>query len=291
MALTNYHIKSASNRWSASASTEQWELVYSIPNTVVQSETENFRVSLKNLLPGCDETNLYAPCIHASRVSDDPDDKASQLVTVLYQAPSDDMILQPGRGLLNFATYSTTKQEETAVFRDGREIARQELGLSSDAQFASWTSTLERRTTLLVLERGLMITRLADWATYELDIYVRANAWIGMGGEFTINGKKFDNLKLSRVDIQRKPSDASVVLSTWQFARNPDGWGTSGIVQDEWYATDFDGNEVEYDPDATPPVVPSGSFMSIKLSNTDSEVVRGFTDFTPVEQYFRWMKR
>ena len=293
MALIDYAIKSQVNRWSNQLGVEQWELVYAIPTSALSAERSNFRVSLANLLPGADATDAYAPCIHASYLTPDPENPDGQLLTVLYQRPTTDMLLQPGRGLLDFGTYSTTKTEETAVWRDGREIMRQQFGLSSTAQFASWTSSIEKREALLIEERALVILRLADWAKYELPVYQRGLAWVGMGGEFTIGKAKFDNLKLARVDMSRKETDASVVLSTWQFARNAAGWQQSGVVAERWAAFDWQGNPVEYDPDADPPVVPplSAGFVStIKLRSTDSDVVRGTVDFRAVEQYFTWMK-
>lgn len=299
MGLSEYVIKSQENRWSDDLGVEQWVLTYAIPNERLQAEERNFRVSLTNLLPGADATDVYAPCIQRSQVVPDAQDANGHMVVVLYQRPTTDMLLQPGRGLLNYATYSTTKKEETGVFVNSRDIMRQMLGATPSPSSASWISGIERRDVLIVEERGLVITRLADWTVNELDLYMTANAWMGMGGEFTIGGKKFDNLKLARVDISRKDSDASVVLSTWQFARNPDGWKQSGIVSETWIAFDWEGNELEYDPGATPPVIPTRSakgeylfyFPHMKLRNMDSEVVRGFTNFSAVENYFRWMTR
>jgi len=299
MALSEYVIKSQDNRWDSELNVEQTVLTYSIPNAKLQAEAPNLRVSLTNLLPGADPTDTYAPCIHRVQAAPDPADANAQAVVVLYMRPTTDMLLQPGRGLLNHRTYSTTKKEETGIFVNSRDIMRQMLGATPSPSSASWISGIERRDVLIVEERGLVVLRLADWAVKELDLYAVANAWMGMGGEFTIGGKKFDNLKLAAVDISRKDSDASVVLSTWQFARNPDGWKQSGIVSEKWIAFDWEGNELEYDPDATPPVIPTRSakgeylfyFPHMKLRNMDSEVVRGFTNFSAVENYFRWMTR
>ena len=297
MGLSDYLIKSQDNRWNSELNVEQWVLTYSIPSAKLQAEAPNLRVSLTNLLPGADATDTYAPCIHRVQAAPDPADANAHAVSVLYQRPTTDMLLQPGRGLLNHRTYSTTKREETAVFTESRDLIRQMVSTSSSTSLGSYLSSVERRDVLTVEERGLVVLRLADWAVKELDLYKVANTWMGMGGEFTIGGNKFDNLKLAAVDISRKDSDASVVLSTWQFARNPDGWGQSGIVSEEWIAFDWEGNELVYDPDADPPVIPRYSasgerlyyFPHMKLRNLDSEVVRGFTDFSAMEAYFLWM--
>jgi len=315
MSISQLAVKSQVNRWNDELGVEEWVLGYTVPNAWVRSNELNFRVSLANLLPGADHTDIYAPCIHRSNLVPDPQDANSQILTILYRRPGDAMILQPGRGLLRFSTYSTTKKEETAVYRDGRDYTRQTTDWTKpeEATWASWTVTLERRETLTIEERGIVIVQCADWAIDELALYARAFAWIGMGGEFKIGGEAasypslpsgwadrrgpsivggllFDNLKLMRVDIQRKDNDASVVFSTWQFARNPEGWKESGIVSEQWAVSDRDGNVTFSDLDGARPVFASGSYMALKLHNADPDVIRGKADFSAMQDYFKWMK-
>jgi hypothetical protein len=295
MSLLDLDIKSRANQWDKDTGGEQWIVQYSLPNTRIVAEELNYRVSMANLLPWADAADVYAPCIHRSSIVPDPEDANSQLLTCTYQRPSDRMLLQPGRGIMRFSSYTTTQKEETGVFRDGRDVTLQGATATTSG-FASWTNSLETRDRLIIVERNVLVLIVADWAINEPALFDRADAWNGYGGEFTIKDRLWDNLKCAKADIQRKESDASIVFSTWQFARNPEGWTLDGIINETYFATDMQGNLVTYDPvthtarAAGGPTLTQGQFLSMKVRKTDPEVIKGTVDFAAVEDYFKWNK-
>ena len=296
MSLKDYDIKSQENRWNEEYGVEEWVIVYTIPTTRVQAEQLNFRVSMANLLPDCDRSDIYAPCINSSGLTPDPEDANGQLLRVVYRRPPVSMILQPGRGILRFSSYSTPKVNEYAEFKDGRQIARDIANVGAETAVGSWFSTVEKYEIIELEERGVPEVVCVDWAANELAIYQRAFAWISMGGWFTINQVGFDNLKCSEITIQRRDADASVLESTWKFARNPKGWETSGVRWETVIAFDVNGAHVSYDPstgiatDADGNKLNMGQFIPIRIRSKDSDVIRGTTDFSPIVEYFNWQK-
>jgi len=238
-----------------------------------------------------DTTGLYAPCIHQCQIVPFPRRSGFYKATLHYRRPTREMILRPGRGLLSFDSYTTTIKKEIGVFRDGREQTIYNNIPSTD--WAMYTVTIERKDVLEVEERGLVIVDAAEPYTKERSMYQRMMNWIGKGGQFIIgtipNVLVFSNLKCAKIQAQRRPTDLSVIDMQYQFARKSDPWKESGVIQQEWYATDLDGAEVVYDPNTDPPTIPEGTFMAVKLHNMDSDVINGIADFTPISEYFKWM--
>ena len=302
MSLDQYKIKSQENRWNEEYGVEEWVLVFAIPNNRVQAEQINFRVSMANLLPGCDQSDVYAPCINASALQPDAEDPGGQLLRVTYRRPPASMILQPGRGLLSFGTYTTTRTTETAEFIDGREVIRQIANVGKGAAIGSWTSRLEKRKILKIEERGTVTVRCADWAAAELDLYARAASWIGKGGKLVINGVDFAQggaypaIKCAQITIERRAADASVVESSWVFARKADGFRTSGEQLLSAYAVDLSGNAVSYDwntglaTDSDGNKLRAGQFLVTELNDKDADAISGIADFAAMGDYFKWMK-
>ena len=244
--------------------------------------------SLSNKWPS--KTGIYDACITHMSVRPAIPLLPYVMVTCLYEKPTAAMILQPGRGLINFSSYSTVKVKDAAVFNST-------IAHNDGETVYSYQNRLRRRRATDELERALIVVRTADSVTNYETVLARAVAWIGKGG--TLNSKtngtfdygntSFSNLKLARVDLTPRADDVSVIDGVWQFAQNPDGWRSEGVINDEWYAADaLTGVEVEYDPDANPPVIPGSAFMALKLKNEDYEVITGEQDFTDIEGYFDW---
>ena len=290
-----YRVKTERSRFLDRIGTEQVTLVFEVPTVKIPEERANFRVSVDNILPGHDTTDIYAPCIHDSYVDNDPENREGKLVTCVYQRPSEEMILRPGRGLLKFDSYSTTKREEVAAYKKHTPTVTQPD--IDPAKFASRFVILEKEDSLEIVERGLLIIRCVDWAVNEMTVYARAVEWIGKGDKqqlrtpdpgpgLTINKQLFFRLKCARVTIQRRPSNVAIVDSTFQFAMKDTTWAEDGIVDERWYAMDLNGNEIEdFDPTALPTV----PYMTLKLRDYDSDVVNGYEDFTDIQSYFTWM--
>jgi len=245
--------------------------------------------SIDNKWP--DTSGVYAPCIHRCNIVPFPNRSGFYRATLEYCRPKREMILLPGRALLGYDSYSTTLTKEIAVFRDRRELTI--YANIPPADWAMYTVTLERKPTLVIEERGLVVIDAADLHTAEATVYQRATDWIGKGGSLLIATRgnptlEFLNLKCSKVEIQRRATDLSIIDSRFHFAQNPKGWRMEGIIQEEWYACDPNGVPVPYDPYGSPPVIPSGSYMAVKLQNMDSDVISGYADFSPLVPYFSW---
>lgn len=293
-----YRVKTERSRFIDRIGAEQWTLVFEVPTANIPDERANFRASLDNILPGHDSDDVFAPCIHDSYVDIDPENRKGKLVTCVYQRPTTQMILRPGRGLLEFSSYSTVQREEVAIYRKHDYTVEPVVTIPSVGVQSRVSLKKEQATE--IIERGVLKCRIVDWASNEMTVYARAAAWIGKGDEpqtrstpkpgITINGQLFYRLKCSAVTIQRRPGNVAIVDSLFEFAMKDEKWEESGVITDTWYATNLDGTEVTYDPDADPAVRPSVPYMALKLRNYDLEVVSGYTDFTPIQSYYTWME-
>jgi len=316
MSLQAYRIPYEAERFTDAVGTKEWVLTFSVPLANVESLRPSFAASVDNKLPGSDGT-VYAPCIQAAVKVDDPKDANAQLLICTYKRPTAEMILRPGRALLSSDGYSTTVTEETAEFMDSRVINASHV--PPGATVMGWTTWLELRQQLVIKDRGTIIVQQADDVEKELAIYARREAWMSKGGKFTVGGRAvsypalpegyadnrglptidtlvFENLKLIKCQIERRATDLSVVDSVWTFAQKPEGWAKSGIVPKAWYCcSNEDGTLYTYDDkhdivrDQHRMVVPLGGYLLRRLNTYDSEVIDGEADFTPIQEYFKWM--
>jgi hypothetical protein len=297
--LEKYRIKSSSERWSSQYETEEWVLVYIIPEDKRDTLKPYYKVSIDNILPGHDTTDPYAPCINESGPMALSEAYPGHYeLPVVYRRPPINMILQPGRGICGMNTYASSRTKEIADIPTSltQPLSSNEIRIT-DLNLITKSQIIES------VERGTLIVQATNWEGNENTLLTRALAWIGMGGSFKYRGKLYTNLKLAAVDIGRRASNAAVVDSTWQFAQNPSGWKASGTPTEYWQRVEYNTREVARYVDplgnnlAIPGQFPGGdtftakSYVSIKLREVESEVIRGSASFTPIESYFSWMTR
>ena len=335
MSLEQYQIRSERTRFLDHLGTEEWTLVFEVPTENIADERANLQASTTNILRGHDATDIYAPCIHDSVVNIDPDNPEGKIVTCVYRRPTDEMILQPGRGLIEFDSFSTTESrtvlgmvEKQPDFRGGlfRSLAPPLYGYPNFFLRDTYFDTIEQ-TLHEIVERGVIILRLCDWAINEGPVFERAERWIGKGDEpqvraseerkrlrdarhssisiadglgdwanevsfgipaLTINKTNYYRLKCSKVEIRRRPHNVAITDSRFYFTTKDTKWELGGTFKEKWYLMDAQGQPIPYDPDEGI-FANTRVYKSLRLLDYEKDVVNGYADFTPVQSYFTWM--
>jgi len=316
-ALERFFDKDPNNRYADNSGAEEWVRTAHFPASQLAGLATHLQHGVDNLLFGTNPGDVYAPCINDSIVRDDPKNANGKVATVIYKRPPKALILRPGRALLSSDGYSTTVTEEMAEFRDTRLINANHVKPGEIVM--GWTTWIEVRQQLVIKDRGTIIVEQADDVKDELVIYKRREDWLSKGGKFTVGGRAssypalpqgwgdnrgeptvggllFENLKLVKCQIERRASDLSIVDSLWTFAQKPEGWAMSGVIPKSWFCcSNEDGTLFTYDDeheevhDEHGRLVTRGGYLLQRLNVYDNEVINGEADFTPIQEYFKWM--
>jgi len=262
--------------------------LYKIPDDRLVAAQQHLVTGRENILPGHDKEDIYAPCVSSVQVVPSQEFPKHHVATVLFRRPSPRVILQPGRAMLSIETYSTT------IKREYGQLNKREAP-TAGVVVVQVGPLFEVKVGLEVWERVALVIRAADWATQWNTVSDRAQEWRAKGGKLTIYGKLWENLKCSRVQIQHRGTDASILDSSWTFVQNDDGWPIEGIIEETWIGYDSNGNELILDPATHRPVnqpMENGlpvSWVTRRLTVQTSDVISGEADFSALEDYFKWM--
>jgi len=262
----------------------EWVETYKIPNDELEAAKEHLVVGRENILPGHEKTDIYAPCVTFVQLQAGEEFPEHHIATVLFRRPSPRLILEPGRAILSLETYTTTIKREYGQLHKRKEAAAGTFSMT-------WEPIFEIKVGLEAQERVALVITAADWATHLNVIAERARQWRAKGGELTIYGKEWKNLKCSRTQIRPRSTNAGILDSTWTFIQNDDGWPTEGIIEETWICFDSNGNELEFDIETEEPVNPpvARAWHARKLFVQTSDVISGEADFSALEDYFKWM--
>lgn len=296
MSLTDverYRIETPEERFVDSTGVEEWTLRYLVPDGTLAGARSHFKSSLTNILPGHNATDVYAPVVHHFDTVPS-ETKKHQEVRVILRRPTDAMILQPGRGLLSLTTYEVLRTEEVAILEKRTAAA----ALDEDGNpktLVSQRYVLKRERQHIVDVRTVLVATVVDLAATQATINARAKSWAGKRGTFTVAGKKYENLKLMRVEITPRASNVRWLDSRWFFAQRDDEWPEAGVIEEEWYAVSLP-SETEiagFDPDAGTPTLAEDDtgYLALKLHNEDNDVISGDADFAAIANYFSWLSR
>jgi hypothetical protein len=256
---------------------------YVVPDAKLADAQEHFACSRENILPDHRKDDVYAPCVQAAVAVPSQEWPNHHEVTVIFRRPSPAMILQPGRAILSLETYTTTIKREYGSFRN--------MGSRDGVLIRPMGSLIQVDQGLEVIERLALVVQAADWAVNLNIVAARAEQWTSKGGELTIYGRLWENLKCSRVRVEPRSTNAGILDSTWTFVQNNDGWPREGVIAETYIAFDSEGNQLYYDPKKKvfPHVKPGLTWEGRKLIVATSDVISGDADFSALETYFTWM--
>ena len=214
------------------------------------------------------------------------------LVRCVWRVKTEGALLVPRQGIMRISSMSQVRLEDAA------EVTVK-VWLTVDETTYNRLTLRARRATH-VMSRTIYEFKFADNITYFDEWLTKLAGWRGTAGTLTFyaNGsdRTVENVKLDRYSLCPRAANMSIIDGALYFVENPDGWATDGIIEDEWYGVDSDGNQVVgWDPAVPDPTVVAG----VKLRKQDLDVVSstgGTFDLTDVgipaggaaDDFFAW---
>lgn len=223
--------------------------------------------SPSNKWPG--DTGHYAKCIHSYQARHYPGLRGFRQVIIEYRRPTMDMILQPGRGVLELDAASEQRQ----VFWKGVGAMASN---PATGQVNMWKMDIVKGQGSTPMPRGIVHLICAAHAVNETTIYKQALSWIGKSNKKKM--PKFLGVKVGQLmclggRMRRRPTHLGILDLVYSFA--------------------YDEGSFEYQAQIKQMYMPpAGTAMTDWVSIGDPRtgtVSTGQADFLTLQTYLNWL--